>query len=267
MLQFLQLGSFKSIVFLCQHVEKNRLIAADEVCKVADCLQNKFFKYHIANIVDRTTPSAVFVICTAKKLLIGFQTLCGTKMKLCSAVWAIYQSGKQALSAGSCRSAAMFSQLLYPQPFLLRDNRLLLVGNDLVFPLRMLHSLMHLVAHCCAFEIHRTAGVLAIFQNMRNRRIFPLTVVSRYLCAMVSSDGFIISRRNQYALIFQLPCNLTRASARKAKGIDFSHHLCGGFVDVPYLFILSILHISKGNSGGNTLAMLGFGLPHSTDFL
>lgn len=53
------------------------------------------------------------------------------------------------------------------------DDRFLGVWYDLPFLLRVLDSVMYLVADCRGLEIDRTAGILHILQNMRDSRITP----------------------------------------------------------------------------------------------
>lgn len=83
-------------------------------------------------------------------------------MKFCAAVRAVKQTCKQALPAGFGVPALVAAELLHTLKFLLRDDRLLHIRDNLLLLDRIVNHLMNLVADRCAFEIHRAAGVLPI---------------------------------------------------------------------------------------------------------
>ena len=53
-----------------------------------------------------------------------------------------------------------------------------------MFLRRFVDGFMQLVADGGGLEIHRTAGVLPVFQNMHNRCLIPFTGVHLYLLSV-----------------------------------------------------------------------------------
>ena len=106
--------------------------------------------------------ATTLVVGATIKLLIRFEALGCAEVKLCSAVRAKQQAGKEACSAGFCVSPLILTELLYPQPGVLINDRFLHIWDDLPFLLRLVDGLMNLVADRGGLEIHSAAGVLSV---------------------------------------------------------------------------------------------------------
>jgi len=149
-------------------------------------------------------------------LLFPFHALGGDKVHFRLAVVAVEQSRKKARPAGFRRSALVFAEFLHPQPLFLGDNGFLHVGYDLVIFLAVLDSLMDFVTDGSAFEIDGAAGVLPVFKDIANGRLFPPIRVFGDFLRMFPADGFKIGGGGEYLFFFKLPCNLHRAFPCKA---------------------------------------------------
>ena len=141
-------------------------------------------------------------------LLFPFHALGGYKVHFRSAVAAVEQPRKKACPAGFRRSALVFAKLLHPQPLFLGDDGFLHIGYDLVILLAVLDSLMDFVTDGSAFEIDGAAGVLPVFKNIPDGRLFPpARVFGDFLC-MFPADGFKIGGVGEYLFFLKLLISL-----------------------------------------------------------
>lgn len=141
------------------------------------------------------------------------------------AVVAVEQSRKKARPAGFRRSALVFAKLLHPQPLLFGDDGFLHIGYDLVIFLAVLDSLMDFVTDGSAFEIDGAAGVLPVFKDIVNGRLFPPARFFEDFLRMFPADGFKIGGGGEYLFFLKLPCNLHRAFPCKAQGKNLPYGL------------------------------------------
>ena len=140
-------------------------------------------------------------------LLFPFHALGGYKVHFRFAVVAVEQPRKKARPAGFRRSALVFAKFLHPQPLFLGDDGFLHIGDDLVILLAVLDSLMDFVTDGSAFEIDGAAGVLPVFKDIPDGRLFPtIRVFGDFLC-MFPADGFKIGGGGEYLFFLKLPCN------------------------------------------------------------
>ena len=126
---------------------------------------------------------------------------------------------------------------------------------------------MHLIADRRGFSVHRTAGVLLVFQNTLHGAFVPAVDICRNGVACLSSYRMKVGGRDENFLPFQLLCNLRRAFSGKAEGEYLSDDLCRRLVDIPLLFVAFNLFVSIGDSRGDPLTLRGFQLIDRTDFL
>ena len=102
----------------------------------------------------------------------------------------------------------MFAKFLHPQPLFLGDDGFLHIGYDLVILLAVLDSLMDFVTDGSAFEIDGAAGVLPVFKNIPDGRLFPpARVFGDFLC-MFPADGFKIGGGGEYLFFLKLLISL-----------------------------------------------------------
>lgn len=161
----------------------------------------------------------------------------------------------------------MFPKLLHSQPLFFGDDGFLHVGYDLVVFLAVLDSLMDFVTDGSAFEIDGAAGVLPVFKDIANGRLFPPIRVFGDFLRMFPADGFKIDGGGEYLFFLKLPCNLHRAFPCKAKGKNLPYGLCRRFVDYPLFWVIFRFSVPIGHDRSDTFAVFRFGLPHCTDFL
>ena len=192
-------------------------------------------------------------------LLFPFHALGGYKVHFRFAVVAVEQSRKKARPAGFRRSALVFPKLLHPQS--------LFLGYDLVIFLAVLDSLMDFVTDGSAFEIDGAAGVLPVFKDIANGRLFPPARVFGDFLRMFPADGFKIGGGGEYLFFLKLPCNLHRAFPRKAQGKNLPYGLRRRFVDYPLFRVIFRFSVPIGHDRSDTLAVFRFGRHTARIFL
>jgi len=97
---------------------------------------------------------------------------------------------------------------------------------------------MDFVTDGSAFKINGAAGVLPVFKDIPDGRLFPPARVFREFLCMFPADGFKIGGWGKYLFFFQLPCNLHCAFSRKAQGKNLPYGLCRRFVDYPLFWVI-----------------------------
>ena len=150
------------VILHSEEIQKHRFIAAHIIRQTADRFQNNFLQHYVADVVDFARSASEIVVGAAIKFLIGFQAFRHTEMKFCAAVRAVKQTCKQALPAGFGVPALVTAELLHTLKFLLRDDWLLHIRDNLLLLDQIVNHLMNLVADRCAFEIYRATGVLPV---------------------------------------------------------------------------------------------------------
>ena len=126
---------------------------------------------------------------------------------------------------------------------------------------------MDFVTDGSAFEIDGAAGVLPVFKDIADGRLFPPARVFGDFLSMFPADGFKIGGGGEYLFFFKLPCNLHRAFPCKAQGKNLPYGLRRRFVDYPLFRVIFRFSVPIGYDRSDTFAVFRFGLPHRTDFL
>ena len=114
---------------------------------------------------------------------------------------------------------------------------------------------MHLVADRRGFPVHRTAGVLLVFQNMFNGILPPAINIDRHRVTRLSSNRMKICCWRQNLFFFQLLCDLRWPFSGKAEGEYPSYDLRRRLVNIPLLFVAFELLVSIGDRRSNPLAL------------
>jgi len=128
------------------------------------------------------------------------------------------------------------------------ENRLFLYG--------VLHAMLDLVRGFLRLEVHQTAGVLPVFQQVDNGVGRPFALIAGVIAAGAARPAVFQRPRRGDLLFRQHTGNLGRAVPGKAKLVNLSHYR-GGFLVNDVVFVL-VHEVAIHRFAGDGLAAHAF---------
>ena len=156
-----------------------------------------------------------------------------TEIQLRSAVGAVQDAREQAHTPRGAWPALALPELMHPEPKLLRDYGLLLVGYYLLFLLGNGDRFMDLVAHGGASEIDCAACVLPVIEDIGHGISRPSVRDGRRLRICRPSLRERMLRGSGNTVGFEDTRDLRRSFAGKGKRENPLNHLRGLRIDMP----------------------------------
>ena len=137
------------------------------------------------------------------------------------------------------------------------ENRLFLYG--------VLHAMLDLVRGFLRLEVHQTAGVLPVFQQVDNGVGRPFALIAGVIAAGAARPAVFQRPRRGDLLLRQHTGNLGRAISRKAKLVNLPDNR-GGFL-VNDIVLVLVHEIAIDWLAGYRLAAHAFCFLYCLDFL
>ena len=128
---------------------------------------------------------------------------------------------------------------------------MVVLKNGLLFD-GVLYAVLDLVRGLFRLEVHQTAGVFPVFEDMNDGVCCPLALIAGVITAGAARPAVFQRSRRGDLLLRQHTGNLGRAVPGKAKLVNLLYHR-GGFLVYDEILVL-VHHIAIDRLAGNRLS-------------